>query len=79
MNFEDVCYRCAVLKQPIHNFVRAARYPFDIMVSMLPMESGDERVGCCALNSPREIRQALSAADARMYGDKENLDRKSVV
>ena len=25
LNFEDVCYRCAVLKQPIHNCVRATR------------------------------------------------------
>ena len=47
LNFEDVCYRCAVLKQPMHNFVRAARYPFDIMVFMLPMESGEENLGCC--------------------------------
>ena len=31
LNFEDVCFRCAVQKQPIHNCVRASRYPFDIM------------------------------------------------
>ena len=32
LNFEDVCYRCAVLKEPIHNCLRASRYPFDILV-----------------------------------------------
>lgn len=37
LNFEDVCYRCAVLKQPIHNCVRATRYPFDIMAFFQPL------------------------------------------
>ena len=47
LNFEDVCYRCAVLKQPIHNCVHAPRYPFDIMVHLMPMESDDENTGYC--------------------------------
>ena len=47
LNFEDVCYRCAVLKQPMHNVVRASRYPFDIIVFMIPMESDDEGLGYC--------------------------------
>ena len=38
LNFEDVCYRCAVLKQPIHNCVRATRYPFDIMAFFQPLK-----------------------------------------
>ena len=43
LNFEDVCYRCAVLKQPIHNCVRATRYPFDIMAFFQPLKcEGDE-------------------------------------
>ena len=50
LNFEDVCYRCAVLKQPMHNFVRASRYPFDIMVFMLPLESDDDRLGYCTFS-----------------------------
>ena len=50
LNFEDVCYRCAVLKQPIHNCLRASRYPFDILVFMLPMESDDERLGYCTFS-----------------------------
>jgi len=47
LNFEDVCYRCAVLKQPIHNVVRASRYPFDIIAFMMPLESDDEGFGYC--------------------------------
>ena len=47
LNFEDVCYRCAVLKQPLHNVVRASRYPFDIIMFMIPLETGDEDLGCC--------------------------------
>ena len=41
LNFEDVCYRCAVLKQPIHNCVRATRYPFDIMAFFQPLQCED--------------------------------------
>ena len=42
LNFEDVCYRCAVLKQPIHNCVRATRYPFDILAFFQPLHSEGE-------------------------------------
>ena len=37
LNFEDVCYRCAVLKQPIQNCVHMPRYPFDIQAYFMPM------------------------------------------
>ncbi len=47
LNFEDVCYRCAVMKQPIHNLLRASRYPFDIKVFLMPLESDDENIGYC--------------------------------
>ena len=48
LNFEDVCYRCAVLKQPIHNCVHAIRYPFDIMAFFQPLASDDEGMGYLA-------------------------------
>lgn len=48
LNFEDVCYRCAVLEQPIHNCVHAIRYPFDIMAFFQPLQSDDERFGYLA-------------------------------
>ena len=50
LNFEDVCYRCAVLKEPIHNCLRASRYPFDILVYMMPLESQDENIGYCTFS-----------------------------
>ena len=36
-----------MLKQPIHNCVHAPRYPFDIMVYLMPMESDDPSLGFC--------------------------------
>ena len=50
LNFEDVCYRCAVLKEPIHNCLRASRYPFDILVYMMPIQSDDEGIGYCTFS-----------------------------
>ncbi|MBQ6316699.1 MAG: sensor domain-containing diguanylate cyclase [Oscillospiraceae bacterium] len=72
LNFEDVCYRCAVLKQPIHNVVRASRYPFDIIVFMMPMESDDENLGYCTFTQvllPKDddnlTEQSISQETAR--------------
>ena len=48
LNFEDVCYRCAILKQPIHNCVRAIRYPFDFMTFFQPLKGGDDHLGYLA-------------------------------
>ena len=42
LNFEEVCFRCAVQKQPVHNCVHAPRYPFDILVYLMPLESGGD-------------------------------------
>lgn len=47
LNFEDVCFRAAVLKRPVHNCVHMPRYPFDIMAYLMPLESGDENLGYC--------------------------------
>lgn len=47
LNFEDVCYRSAVLKQPIHNCVRMNRYSFDMHVFLLPLGSDDESIAYC--------------------------------
>ena len=47
LNFEDVCFRAAVLKQPVHNCVHMPRYPFDIMAYLMPLDGGDENLGYC--------------------------------
>ena len=50
LNLEDACYRCAVLKQPMRNYVRATRYPFDIYAYMLPLEGDDEAIAYCTFS-----------------------------
>ena len=50
LNFEDVCFRAAVLKQPVHNCVHAPRYDFDIMAYLMPLESNDENMGYCTFS-----------------------------
>ncbi len=47
LNFEEVCYRAAILKQPVHNCVHAPRYSFDIMAYLMPMDSPEENIGYC--------------------------------
>ena len=47
LNFEDVCFRAAVQKQPLHNCVHMPRYPFDIMAYLMPLESGGDDIGYC--------------------------------
>ena len=47
LNFEEVCFRAAILKQPVHNCVHAPRYDFDIMAYFMPMESKEENIGYC--------------------------------
>ena len=85
LNFEDVCFRCAVLKQPVHNCVHAPRYPFDIMVYMMPLASGDENIGCCtytqvllpkndnnliSLNISQETAMEIIGTCIKLRGDK---------
>ena len=50
LNFEEVCFRAAVLKQPVHNCVHAPRYSFDIMAYLMPMESDQENIGYCTFS-----------------------------
>lgn len=47
LNFEDVCFRCAVQKKPINNCIHMPRYPFDINTYLIPLESDDDRIGYC--------------------------------
>jgi diguanylate cyclase (GGDEF)-like protein len=39
MNFEDFCFRCAVLKQPMHTYVHPDRYDFWFNLYMIPLGS----------------------------------------
>lgn len=39
LNFEDFCYRCAVLKQPLHTYVHPERFDFWFNIFMIPLGS----------------------------------------
>ena len=39
LNFEDQCYRCAVLKKPLHQYIHPDRYTFWLDMYMMPLES----------------------------------------
>ncbi|MBR5420626.1 MAG: GGDEF domain-containing protein [Lachnospiraceae bacterium] len=43
LNFEDACYRCAVLKKPFHVFIHPERYDFWVDMFMMPIaaDKGD--------------------------------------
>ena len=47
LNFEDFCYRCAILKHPLHSYVHPERFDFWFNLFMLPLASDDENVGYC--------------------------------
>ncbi len=45
--FEDYCYRCAILKQPIHTVVHPEFFDTWFNIYMLPLESDKEDLGYC--------------------------------
>ena len=47
LNFEDACYRCAILKKPFHTYIHPDRYSFWIDIYMLPLASEDANTGYC--------------------------------
>lgn len=47
LNFEDFCYRCAVLKEPMHTYIHPERYNFWFNIFMLPIDIDDEHIAYC--------------------------------
>lgn len=47
LNFEDSCYRAAVLKQPLHFYIRPNNSNYWFNIFMLPLESDDPNVAYC--------------------------------
>lgn len=47
MNFEDFCYRCAVLHQQLHTYVPLPQMGLWLELYMLPLKSEDPKVGYC--------------------------------
>ena len=47
LNFEDACYRCAVLKQPFHTYMHPERYPFWMDMYMMPVAADNGNTYYC--------------------------------
>ncbi len=60
LNFEDFCYRCAVLKQPLHTYVHPERFDFYFNIFMLPLESDDDKLCYCTYT--QELTKEADAA-----------------
>ena len=63
LNFEDFCYRSAVLKQPLHSYVHPERFDFWFNLFFLPLESDDENIAYCTYTQEvtREVNTAKMA------------------
>lgn len=72
-NFEINCYRCAVLKEPIHELIDAERYDFSINAFFTPLESDDEKTGYCT------YAQILSTKDRKVLSSKISLETAQFV
>ena len=63
LNFEDFCYRCAVLRQPLHTYVHPDRFDFWFNIFMIPLESDEENVFYCTYSQElsREVESSKMA------------------
>ena len=46
-NFEDFCYRCAILGEPLHSYVPLFQMGLWLNIFLLPLQSDKENVGYC--------------------------------
>lgn len=67
-NFEDFCYRCAFLGQPLHTYVSLPQMGLWLNMFLLPLESDKENTGYCVYSyevtphADSEQRASLSAS-----------------
>ena len=64
-NFEDFCFRCAVLKQPMHTYVHPERYDFWFNLFMMP------------LGSEGNLHYCTYSQTVSKYVDSEQMSNKS--
>lgn len=60
LRFEESCYRCAILKQPIHTYVHPNGFDVWFNIIMLPLQSDREDVCYCTYT--QEITQEVNIA-----------------
>ncbi len=63
LNFEDFCYRCAILKEPLHTYVHPDRFDFWFNIIMMPLESDKENIGYCtySMEFSKEVESSKMA------------------
>lgn len=60
LNFEDDCYRCAVLKKPFHTYIHPERYAFWVDMYMMPIAADKDDL--TILHIRRSLLLMLTAA-----------------
>ncbi|MBP5432848.1 GGDEF domain-containing protein [Ruminococcus sp.] len=73
LNFEDKCYRCAVLKKPSHEYIHPDRYTFWLDMYFMPLESDEPNKFYCSYS-----QQVTIKADSGMMS-KLSADTSSAV
>lgn len=48
LNFEDLCYRAAILGQPQYTYIHPERYPFWLKIIAMPLVSDNPNIGYCS-------------------------------
>ena len=56
LNFEDKCYRCAVLKKPSHEYIHPERYTFWLDMYFMPLESNEPNKFYCSYSQQITIK-----------------------
>ncbi|MBO7472879.1 MAG: GGDEF domain-containing protein [Ruminococcus sp.] len=56
LNFEDKCYRCAVLKKPSHEYIHPDRYTFWLDMYFMPLESNEPNKFYCSYSQQVTIK-----------------------
>ena len=72
LNFEDYCYRCAVLGQPLHTNIEFYAWGVWLNMFMMPIESDDENTDCCIYSyevTPYANEDALAGLPAKISSD----------
>ena len=64
LNFEDFCYRSAVLHQPLHSYVDLYEMGLWLEMYVLPLDSDQENVGYCLY-----VYQVMPKADTKTMAD----------
>ena len=48
LNFEQTCYRCAILKKPVHTYLKPERFDCWLNQYIMPVESDEPNIGYCS-------------------------------